>query len=87
MAFVVEIDTKAAREIRALPRNVQERVMAKVVALAENPRPAGCVKLSGAADYWRIRSGDFRIIYQILDTRLVITVVKVGHRREVYRGM
>ncbi len=87
MAYVVEIDTKAAREIRQLPRHEQERIITRALALADHPRPAGCVKLSGVSDYWRIRSGNYRIIYQILDARLVIIVVKVGHRRDVYRGM
>jgi len=87
MRYAVEIDTKAAREIRALPRPEQRRVIAKVEALADNPRPAGCVKLSGAPKLWRIRSGVYRIVYQIQDQRLVVTIVRVGHRREVYRGL
>jgi len=87
MRYTVDIDTKAAREIRALPRRQQARVMAKADALANNPRPAGCVKLAGPSGLWRIRSGDYRIIYQIQDDRVVVTVVKVAHRREVYRGL
>lgn len=87
MRYTVDIDTKAAREIRALPRHEQSRIMAKAEALAGNPRPAGSVKLSGESGLWRIRSGVYRVIYQIQDARLLITVVKVGHRREVYRGM
>ena len=87
MRYLVEIDTKAAREIRALPKQEQSRIIAKAEALAENPRPAGCVKLAGELGLWRIRSGVYRIIYRIQDTQLLITVVKVGHRRDVYRGM
>ena len=87
MCYTVEIDTKAAREIRALPRHDQERIITKAMALADNPRPTGCVKLSGASGLWRIRSGIYRIIYQIQDTRRLILVVKVGHRRDVYRGL
>ena len=87
MRYTVEIDTKAAREIRALPRADQKRLVARIEALADNPRPAGCVKLSGSPSLWRIRMGVYRVIYQILDARLAVIVVKVGHRREVYRGL
>lgn len=87
MTYAVEIDTKAAREIRALPRHEQERILQKVMALAENPRLAGSVKLSGREGFWRIRSGNYRVIYEFMDARLVIVVVKVGHRRDVYRGL
>jgi mRNA interferase RelE/StbE len=85
LPYAVEIDTKAAKEIRALPTQDQARVIAKALALAGNPRPPGCVKLSGTSNLWRIRVGVYRIIYQIQDARLVITVVRVGHRRDVYR--
>lgn len=87
MAYTVVIDTRAAKEIRALPKVDQARVVARIEALADDPRPPGCVKLAGATDLWRIRSGDYRIIYQIVDDRLIVTVVKVGNRRDVYRGM
>jgi mRNA interferase RelE/StbE len=86
MPYEVEIDTKAAREIRALPRQDQWRITSKAQLLADNPRPPGSVKLSGTSDLWRIRVGVYRIIYQIQDDRLLVTVVRVGHRREVYRG-
>jgi mRNA interferase RelE/StbE len=75
MRYTVEIDTKAAREIRALPKAEQRRIIAKIEALADNPRPSGGIKLSGASGFWRIRSEVYRIIYQIQDTRLLITVV------------
>jgi mRNA interferase RelE/StbE len=87
MKYSVEIDTKVAREIRALPRQDQERVVVRIMALADNPRPAGCIKLSGASGLWRLRLGIYRIIYQIQDARLIVSVVKVGHRRDVYRGL
>ena len=59
--------------------------MPHIDALASNPRPAGVVKLSGATDLYRIRSGDFRIIYEIQDVGLVVLVLKVGNRRDVYK--
>lgn len=87
MPYTVEIDTKAAKEIRALPRQDQARIIARAQALASNPRPPGCVKLSGTSNLWRIRMGVYRILYEIQDDRLVILVVRVGHRRDVYRDM
>ena len=87
MRYTIEIDSKAAREIRGLPRHEQGRIIAKAEALADDPRPAGCEKLSGTSGLWRIRSGTYRILYQIQDNRLLVTVVKVGHRRDVYRNI
>ncbi|MCE9589917.1 MAG: type II toxin-antitoxin system RelE/ParE family toxin [Planctomycetes bacterium] len=87
MRYAVVIDTKAAREIEALPRQDQRRIISKIEALANNPRPSGCVRLAGESGLWRCRSGVYRIIYQIQDARLLIVVVKVGHRRDVYRGI
>ena len=87
MKFTVEIDVKAAKEIRALPQKDQRLIIAKAEALASNPRPPGSVKLAGNSGLWRMRSGVYRIIYQIQDARLLVTVVKVGHRRDVYRGI
>jgi mRNA interferase RelE/StbE len=85
MAWRVEIDAKAVREIRALPRQDQLRITSRIQSLADNPRQPGTVKLSGAENLWRIRVGVYRIIYQIQDERLLVTVVRVGHRRDVYR--
>ena len=73
----------AAKEIEALPPKDRRRVVEKIQALADNPRPPGCEKLSGA-DKYRLRQGDYRILYEISDRDLIITVVKVGHRRDVY---
>jgi len=87
MRYTVEIDTKAAREIRTLPRQEQQRVISRAESLATNPRPPSSVKLEGSSGLWRIRSGDYRIIYQIHDVRLLVVVVKVGNRRDVYRGI
>jgi mRNA interferase RelE/StbE len=86
MPYRVEIDTRAAREIRALPRQDQGRIISKIQSLAANPRPPGSVKLPGTSDLWRIRVGVYRIIHQIQDDRLLVTVVRVGHRRDAYRG-
>jgi mRNA interferase RelE/StbE len=61
------------------------RLAAKLEALAENPRPAGVTKLQGEANAWRIRVGDYRVLYTIEDRRPVVLVIKIGHRRDVYR--
>lgn len=75
----------AARQIRKLPRDVAERVKVATDGLRDNPRPPGCVKLTGAEDLWRIRLGDYRVIYMIADAALVVTVVATAHRREIHR--
>ena len=62
------------------------KISQKILELEQNPRPNGVVKLSGS-DYWRIREGDYRIIYLIDDANKKITVTKIGHRREIYRGL
>lgn len=83
--YRIEIKRSAAKEIRAIPRKKdRQRVVARIEALADDPRPPGCVKLSGW-DAYRIRQGVYRIVYTVADDTLVIEVVKVGHRRDVYR--
>jgi len=86
MAYELIYDPAAERAIVRLPRNVQRRVLQRLGDLAENPRPPGSVKLKGQAAY-RIRIGDYRVIYTIQDDRLLILVIDVGQRREVYRRM
>lgn len=85
MTYRIEFIKQAAKQFRALPIKEQQRLKPKVDALAEEPRPAGVVKLSGEEDLYRIRVGNYRVIYAIEDNQLRILVVKVGHRREVYR--
>jgi mRNA interferase RelE/StbE len=64
---------------------VQKRLCQRIDALADNPRPAGVVKLSGSDDIYRVRIGDYRIIYEIQDIGLIVLVLKIGHRRAVYK--
>jgi len=73
-----------AKDLRVFPKIDVRRIMQRIRALADDPRPVGCEKLSGQERY-RIRQGSYRIIYEIVDTRLLVLIVKVGHRREVYR--
>ncbi|WP_221248994.1 type II toxin-antitoxin system RelE family toxin [Desulfuromonas versatilis] len=73
-----------AKDLRSIPKPDLDRILKCFESLAQNPRPLGCEKLSGQERY-RLRQGVYRILYEIRDEELVVTVVKVGHRREVYR--
>jgi mRNA interferase RelE/StbE len=85
MPYRLEVKRSAAKEIRAINRKQdRERVVERIAALAEDPRPPGCTKLSGREAY-RVRQGEYRIVYTVEDDALVVEVVKVGHRRDVYR--
>jgi mRNA interferase RelE/StbE len=86
MAYSIEIKLSAAREIEAIPLLDRRKVVARIGLLAEDPRPRGCEKLAGGGHY-RVRQGDYRIVYTVEDERLVVWVVKVGHRRDVYRHL
>lgn len=74
-----------AKDLRAFPKKDIKRIMQRIRSLALDPRPPGCEKLSGQERY-RIRQGTYRIIYEIVDSTLLVLVVKVGHRRDVYRS-
>ncbi len=74
-----------ARDLRDIPKKDVARVLKRIQALSDDPRAPGCEKLSGQERY-RVRQGVFRIIYEIVDDVLVVVVVKVGHRSEVYRN-
>jgi mRNA interferase RelE/StbE len=80
----VEFLPSAARDLARLEPSVQRRVARRIDQLAADPR-GGSIKLRGAADIWRARAGDYRILYRIEDDRLVVLVMKIGHRRNVYR--
>ena len=86
MPYKVEILRRAEKSLRALTdRRLYVRLRNTIDALAIEPRPHGCTKLSGADDIYRVRVGDHRIIYKIEDKRLLVLVADVGHRREIYR--
>jgi mRNA interferase RelE/StbE len=82
--YDITIDTAAQRQIKKLPQAVQTQIAPVIQSLALNPRASGVKKLKGLENLWRVRSGEYRIIYEIHDQRLIIVVVNVGHRREVY---
>jgi mRNA interferase RelE/StbE len=83
--YRVVVTPAADRQLAKLPRPAREMVAAVLVTLGTNARPAGCIKLTGSDDLWRIRVRQYRVIYQILDTELIVTIVKVGDRKDVYR--
>jgi mRNA interferase RelE/StbE len=87
VAHRVLVEDGAAREIRRLPKEVQGRVVAKAEALAKDPRPSGCQKLKGMEDLYRVRVGDYRIVYRIEDEVLLVLVVSVGDRGGVYERL
>jgi mRNA interferase RelE/StbE len=82
--YSVEVAPAAVRQIKKLDRAVQKKILARIERLADVPRPPGCVKLSGRDDVYRVRVADFRILYSVADGTLIVLVLKVGHRRDVY---
>jgi len=83
--YRVEIKRSAVQEIKTRPSQDLKKVLEKIALLSENPRPSGSVKLT-AGEKYRLRAGRYRILYTSEDDRLVVTVVKAGHRRDVYRS-
>lgn len=84
MTYQVAILRRAVRELAQLPQKDKLRVVADVEALGSNPRPQGSKKLTGR-DGYRIRSGDYRVVYEINDLLRSVTVLHVGHRKDIYR--
>jgi mRNA interferase RelE/StbE len=86
-AYRLLIKASAAKEIEGIgAKKDRQRIVARILALANEPRPVGCEKLAGAEGRFRVRQGQFRIVYAINEASRTVEVVKVGHRREVYRG-
>jgi mRNA interferase RelE/StbE len=82
--YALEIKRSAQKELDALDDGLFDRIDRHIVALADNPRPAGCKKLKGFKDQWRIRIGDWRVLYIVDDTATSVSVTRVAHRRDVY---
>jgi len=83
--YRIEVSATAERQIRKLPRADQIRVIRLIQSLSSEPRPPGCRKLTGYDDVFRVRLGRYRVLYSIEDRRLVVIVLKVGDRKDVYR--
>lgn len=85
--YAIRFKPSAARQFRKLDRPVQVRISSVVEALALNPRPSGVKKLQGGEGLCRIRVGDYRVVYRIMDGQMLVLVVRVGHRGEIYRDL
>ena len=83
--YTISFARSARKELQALDRTVATRVLRRIEALAATPRPAGCKKLEGSENQWRIRVGDWRVVYSVDDSERLVDVSAVRHRRDVYR--
>ena len=86
MTYRIELTPAARRDLAALSHEVLRRIDAHIRALAQNPHPPGAKKLQGSEGFFRIRVGDYRVIYMVERHQLIIVIVRIGHRRAVYRG-
>ena len=87
MAYTVYMLPAAVKALTRLPVADQLRIRARINSLADHPLPHGSTKLAGADDLYRIRAGDYRIIYRVQHGRLIVLIIRIGHRREVYRDL
>ncbi len=82
--YLIVVARSAQKDLDSLPAEISSRLYPRIEALGNNPRPDGCRKLKGEKNSWRIRVGDYRVIYSIDDETRTIDIIKVRHRREVY---
>ena len=87
MPYRIEFRPAARRQLRRIPRPYNARLMAAITALADAPRPPGCIQLQGPEGFHRVRVGDYRIVYLIQDRVLLVCIVRVAHRSDVYRQL
>lgn len=85
MKYTIRLSPAAQKALDRLPDDTRRRVIRRLQSLEEAPRPFGVEKLTGPEDLYRVRVGDWRIVYAIRDRELVVIVIRIGHRREVYR--
>ena len=85
MAYTIQFKPLALRQLERLPREAQKRLSTKIEALREDPFPPGSKKMAAIPDTWRIRAGDYRVVYQVHRGALIVLVLTVGHRKDVYR--
>ena len=83
-SYRVLITKSASKELEAVPQKDRQRIVTRILGLAENPRAPGCERLSGE-DKYRLRHGNYRILYEIVDDTLVVPVIRIGNRKDVYR--
>jgi mRNA interferase RelE/StbE len=83
-SYEIAFAASAEKELQRLPKNIIARILPKIERLASVPRPSGCKKLKGGDKQWRIRIGDYRVVYEIDDGARIIDITRIAHRREVY---
>ena len=83
--YEVYLERAAENDLKRLPTSTFHRIISQIRALADNPRPSGCRKLAGSKSDWRIRIGDYRVLYEIDDKAKAVRIMRVRHRREAYR--
>lgn len=83
-SYRLALTETAEKELKRLPNSMTARIAGRIEKLAAKPRPSGCKKLKGGVDEWRIRIGDYRVIYTIDDTEKAVDVTRIAHRKEVY---
>ncbi len=86
MRYEIIIKPAAEKNLDKIPRSARRRIADALEELRNGPRPSGVVKLAGAENLWRIRIGDYRVVYEIDDARAIVSVLRVAHRKDVYRG-
>ncbi|HQR77410.1 MAG TPA: type II toxin-antitoxin system RelE/ParE family toxin [Burkholderiaceae bacterium] len=84
--YELRFKASVAKDLRGIPNADVRRILSRIEALRDDPRAPGCEKLSGAEELYRVRQGTYRIVYGIHDEQVVVEVIRVGHRRELYRG-
>ena len=85
MTYRIEIKPSAQKELAKIPKTSALKIIDKIKSLAKDPRPSGCKKLTGTDHSFRVRIGNNRVVYSIFDDRLIIQVIKIGHRKDVYK--
>ena len=83
--YEVYLERSAENDLKRLPTSTFDRILHQIKTLAENPRPSGCRKITGSKNDWRIRIGDYRVLYEVNDRVKAVRVMRVRHRREAYR--
>ena len=85
MKYTVRLNARVGKVLDSLPPDMRRRIVRRLEAMEDNPRPQGVEKLAGVDDLYRVRVGTYRIVYAIRDRELVVIAVRIGHRRDVYR--
>jgi mRNA interferase RelE/StbE len=87
LSYLIEVKRSAAKELRKIPKADQKRIADKIDSLAQNPPNPTATKMKGNNPFHKVRVGDYRIIYEIQEEVLIILVVKIGHRKDVYKSL